>query len=235
MLSPFWSGHGFVRLSKFPARREDQPGKDRIAGRLAFIVSVRRNPKPSAPMKTKKPLSCLIQPVLIRNHLDRIDCVAVHVVIVAGARRVGVHRGISDGLRRRHGVSPPDDWRLQHQMAERQQHRHGNPICTSAGALTYPTLAAISGQCVVWFCCATAGSRDQSAGFTTVSGDGNAVYASFLIKVTAATPVAYADRPAQQHRQRDTRRRRRHHAARQLTLLKANTAAASTTVALNQG
>ena len=111
----------------------------------------------------------------------------------------------------------------------------GNPICTSAGALTYPTLAAISGSASYGFRCATAGSRDQSAGFTTVSGDGNAVYASFLIKVTAATPVARTLIGLRNSTGSGTLAAAVGiTAARQLTLLKANTAAASTTVALNQ-
>lgn len=110
----------------------------------------------------------------------------------------------------------------------------GNPICTSVGALTYPSLAALSGASY-GFRCATSSSRDQSAGFTAISGDGNAAYGSFLIKVTAATPVA-----------RNLLGFRNSTgggtlslavgitAARQLTLLKANNAATSTTAALNQ-
>lgn len=65
----------------------------------------------------------------------------------------------------------------------------GNPICTSAGALTYGPLAPISGSASYGFRCATAGSRDQSAGFAQQSGNGNSVYLSFLIQVTADTPT----------------------------------------------
>jgi pectate lyase len=65
----------------------------------------------------------------------------------------------------------------------------GNPICTSAGALSYGPLAPISGSASYGFRCATAGSRDQATGFASQSGNGNSVYLSFLIQVTAATPT----------------------------------------------
>lgn len=111
----------------------------------------------------------------------------------------------------------------------------GNPICTNAAALSYAPLQPISGSASYGFLCATAGSRDQSAGFTSQSGDGNSVYVSFLIQVTAATPVA-----------RNLLGLRNStgggtlvaavgiDASRQLTLFKSGTAAATTTAALNQ-
>lgn len=65
----------------------------------------------------------------------------------------------------------------------------GNPICTSAGALSYGPLAPISGSPSYGLRCPTAGSRDQAGPFTTQSGNGNSVYLSFLIQITAATPT----------------------------------------------
>lgn len=65
----------------------------------------------------------------------------------------------------------------------------GNPICTSAGALSYGPLSPISANPSYGFQCATAGSRDQAGGFATQSGNGNSVYMSFLIQITAATPT----------------------------------------------
>jgi len=110
----------------------------------------------------------------------------------------------------------------------------GNPICTSAGALTYPALAPISGVSY-GFRCATSSSRDQSAGFTSISGDGNAAYGSFLIKVTAATPVARNLIGFRNSTGGGTLSLAVGiNASRQLTLLKSGTAAASTTAILNQ-
>lgn len=111
----------------------------------------------------------------------------------------------------------------------------GNPLCTSAAALAYGPLQPISGVASYGFQCATAGSRDQSAGFASQGGDGNSVYVSFLVRVTAATPTA-----------RNLIGLRNStgggtlviaagiNASRQLTLLKSGTAAATTTAALNQ-
>ena len=66
----------------------------------------------------------------------------------------------------------------------------GNPICTSAGALSYAPLAPISGSSSYGFRCATSTTRDASAEFADQLGEGNSVYCSFLVKVTAATPTA---------------------------------------------
>lgn len=65
----------------------------------------------------------------------------------------------------------------------------GNAISTSAAALTYGALAPISAGSL-GFRAATSGSRDTAATFATQSGDGNSVYCSFLLQVTAATPTA---------------------------------------------
>lgn len=66
----------------------------------------------------------------------------------------------------------------------------GNPVCTSGGALTYASLAPVSGSPSYGFRCATSTSRDAAAEYADQLGDGNSVYCSFLIQVTAATPVA---------------------------------------------
>ena len=66
----------------------------------------------------------------------------------------------------------------------------GSAISTSAAALSYGPLQAISGSASLGFRATTAGSRDTAATYATQSGDGNAVYCSFLINVTAATPTA---------------------------------------------
>lgn len=112
----------------------------------------------------------------------------------------------------------------------------GNPICTSAGALTYAQLAPISGVPSYGFRCATAGSRDQSAGFTQQSGNGNSVYMSFLIQVTAATPT---DRILIGFRNSTGGGTLVTavgvNASRELVLFKSNTAAPTTTPSLVQG
>jgi hypothetical protein len=66
----------------------------------------------------------------------------------------------------------------------------GNSICTSAGAQTYPGLMPISSSASYGLRVSTSTSRNTVAPFTSQSGDGNSVYWSFLIKVTAATPTA---------------------------------------------
>lgn len=111
----------------------------------------------------------------------------------------------------------------------------GNPICTSAGALSYAPLAPISGNASYGFRCATGGSRDQALGFPQQSGNGNSVYLSFLIQVTAATPterilIGFRNStgggtllPAVGI-----------NAARELVLFKSGTAATPTTAALTQ-
>jgi pectate lyase len=112
----------------------------------------------------------------------------------------------------------------------------GNPICTSAGALSYPALAAISGSPSHGFRCATAGSRDQSAGFTAVTGSGNTIYVSFLIQVTATTPTARSLIGLRNSTGGGTLVIACGiDAARQLTLLKSGTAAVATTAPLNVG
>lgn len=65
----------------------------------------------------------------------------------------------------------------------------GNAISTSAAALTYGPLAPIAGGSL-GLRAATSGSRDTAATFATQSGDGNSVYCSFLLKVTATNPTA---------------------------------------------
>ncbi|HSU56040.1 MAG TPA: immunoglobulin domain-containing protein, partial [Candidatus Dormibacteraeota bacterium] len=65
----------------------------------------------------------------------------------------------------------------------------GNAICTSAAALSYPGLQAISATASYGIRLPIAGSRDTAAGISTLSGDGNDAYLSFLLNVTAATPV----------------------------------------------
>ncbi len=66
----------------------------------------------------------------------------------------------------------------------------GAAISTSAAALTYGPLQQISGATSLGLRATTASSRDTAAAFATQSGDGNSVYCSFLINVTAATPTA---------------------------------------------
>lgn len=66
----------------------------------------------------------------------------------------------------------------------------GSPTNTSAGALTYAPLQPISGVASYGMQISTATSRNTIAPFTSQSGDGNSVYWSFLIKVTATTPTA---------------------------------------------
>lgn len=111
----------------------------------------------------------------------------------------------------------------------------GNPYCTNAAALTYATLAPISASPSYGFQCATAGSRDQSAGFNQVSGDGNAIYVSFLVRVTAATPTARTLLGLRNSTGGGTLVISAGiDASRQLTLSKSGSAAATTTAPLNQ-
>jgi pectate lyase len=111
----------------------------------------------------------------------------------------------------------------------------GNPLCTSAGALSYGPLAPISGSASYGFQCATAGSRDQSAAFASQSGNGNSVYLSFLIQITAATPT---DRILIGFRNSTGGGTLVAavgvNSARQLVLFKSNTAAPAPTAALEQ-
>jgi pectate lyase len=65
----------------------------------------------------------------------------------------------------------------------------GNAICTSAAALTYAGLQPISGSASYGIRLPTSSSRDTAASIATLSGDGNNAYLSFLLNVTAATPV----------------------------------------------
>ncbi|TAL00825.1 MAG: hypothetical protein EPO07_09205, partial [Verrucomicrobia bacterium] len=68
----------------------------------------------------------------------------------------------------------------------------GSPTNTSAGALSasYPALQPISGVASYGMQISTSTSRNTIAPVTSQSGDGNSVYWSFLIKVTATTPTA---------------------------------------------
>lgn len=65
----------------------------------------------------------------------------------------------------------------------------GSAISTSAGALTYATLAPITNVPSYGMRISTSTSRVTIAPFPSQSGDGTSVYWSFLIKVTADTPV----------------------------------------------
>jgi hypothetical protein len=66
----------------------------------------------------------------------------------------------------------------------------GSAVCTSAGAMEFPTLAPIAGTPTYDLRASTGTSRRLAAQFATQSGDGTSVYLSFLLKVTADTPVA---------------------------------------------
>ena len=67
----------------------------------------------------------------------------------------------------------------------------GSPTNTIAGALTYAPLQPISGTASYGMRISTATSRNTIAPITpNPSGDGNSVYWSFLINVTATTPTA---------------------------------------------
>ena len=66
----------------------------------------------------------------------------------------------------------------------------GSAVSTSAAALTYGPLQAISGSTSLGFRATTSASRDTAATCATQSGDGNSVYCSFLVNVTATTPTA---------------------------------------------
>jgi pectate lyase len=65
----------------------------------------------------------------------------------------------------------------------------GAAITTANGALGYAPLAPIADTPTFGLRAATATSRRLAAGIPNQSGDGTTVYCSFLLKVTAATPV----------------------------------------------
>ncbi len=65
----------------------------------------------------------------------------------------------------------------------------GSALSTSAAALEFAALAPVSAAPSLGLRAATATSRRLAAPFIAQSGDGNAAYLSFLLKVTAATPA----------------------------------------------